>query len=387
MARTHKTAHIKAQMAERARQEEEARRKVVCARTRSQRSQALQDASDSRASQFGPHATTEGAASTGDDADEEEDEKEVEEEEEVVEEEDADEEEDEQDDEDAEEEEEDEDDEGAEEDDKGDEDAEEEEDDGDEEDAEDEEDDGDEEDAEVEEDEEEGAQKKKKKKGTTKDRQHQGNKRTVSDVEDENLVHVPAFKAQHDSWSLLDVSLQEYMEATRQKIVIAEVIHVGRRNADLRKQVRFQGLQDSEIPLVPDKRESYQRKYICTHGWKERERSTGKRTSHKLRRTECPFQMLAQVVMRRCGTWGIVMKREGYSHNHPVSDGIYRSYPDIRQVPVGSALMPGIELLVDADAGTSSIYNYIRENSNHRVTMDDVRNLVARMHKKGKLSL
>ncbi|KAE9158872.1 hypothetical protein PF002_g32997, partial [Phytophthora fragariae] len=86
MARTHKTAHIKAQMAERARQEEEARRKVVSARTRSQRSQALQDARDSRASQFGPHATTEGAASTGDDADEEEDEKEVEEEEEVVEE-------------------------------------------------------------------------------------------------------------------------------------------------------------------------------------------------------------------------------------------------------------------------------------------------------------
>ncbi|KAE8952922.1 hypothetical protein PF011_g32558 [Phytophthora fragariae] len=50
MARTHKTAHIKAQMAERARQEEEARRKVVSARTRSQRSQALQDARDSRAS-------------------------------------------------------------------------------------------------------------------------------------------------------------------------------------------------------------------------------------------------------------------------------------------------------------------------------------------------
>ncbi|KAE9307855.1 hypothetical protein PF008_g21131 [Phytophthora fragariae] len=36
MARTHKTAHIKAQMVERARQEEEARRKVVCARIRSQ---------------------------------------------------------------------------------------------------------------------------------------------------------------------------------------------------------------------------------------------------------------------------------------------------------------------------------------------------------------
>ncbi|KAE9091788.1 hypothetical protein PF006_g24846 [Phytophthora fragariae] len=151
------------------------------------------------------------------------------------------------------------------------------------------------------------------------------------------------------------------MEATRQKIVTAEVINVARRNADLRKQVRFQGLPDSEIPLVPDKWEPYQRKYICTHGWKERERSTGKRTSHKLRRTECPFQML---VKSSCA-----------------------EMEHIRQVPVGSALTPGIELLVDADAGTSSIYNYIRENSNHRVTMDDVRNLVARMHKKGKLSL
>ncbi|KAE9211967.1 hypothetical protein PF002_g18374, partial [Phytophthora fragariae] len=54
----------------------------------------------------------------------------------------------------------------------------------------------------------------------------------------------------------------EYMEATRQKIVIAEVINVARRDADLRKQVRFHGLQDSEIPLVPDKWEPYQRKYI-----------------------------------------------------------------------------------------------------------------------------
>ncbi|EGZ28047.1 hypothetical protein PHYSODRAFT_321745 [Phytophthora sojae] len=159
-----------------------------------------------------------------------------------------------------------------------------------------------------------------------------------------------------------DDLLQDYMETTRHKIVIAEVINV-----------RFRGLPDSEISLVPDDWEPYQPKYICTHGWKERDRSTGKRTSHKLRRTECPFQMLAQVVMRRDGTWGIVMKREVYNHNHPVSDGIYRSYPGIRQVPAGSALIPGIELLVNADAGTASIYNYIRENSNHRVTMDDVR--------------
>ncbi|EGZ28063.1 hypothetical protein PHYSODRAFT_321758 [Phytophthora sojae] len=309
MARTPKMAHIKAQMAERARQEEEARRKATSARTRSQRSQALQDAHDSRATQFGPHATAEGDSSTGD-----EEEKAAEEEEDVAEEEEEEDDEEEEDTEDADEEEED----------------------------ADEEEDGDEE---VEEDEEEGAQKKKKKKGATKGGQRQGNKRTVSDVEDEDLVHVLAFKAQQDSWPLLDVSQQEYMDATRQKIVIAEVINVARRNADLRKQVRFRGLPDTEIPLVPDEWDPYQRKYICTHGWKERERSTGKRMSHKLRRTECPFQMLAQVVLRRDGKLGIVMKREVYSHNHPVSDDIYRSYPGIRQVPAESPLMPGIELL------------------------------------------
>ncbi|EGZ06858.1 hypothetical protein PHYSODRAFT_530178 [Phytophthora sojae] len=177
------------------------------------------------------------------------------------------------------------------------------------------------------------------------------------------------------------------MDATRQKIVIAEVINVARRNADLRKQVRFRGLPDTEIPLVPDEWEPYQRKYICTHGWKEREKSTGKRTSHKLRRTECPFQMLAQVVLRRDGKLGIVMKREVYSHNHPISNDIYRSYPGIRQVPAESPLMPGIELLVDAQASTSSVYKYIREISNHRVSMDDVRSMIRRMKTQGSVEL
>ncbi|EGZ26515.1 hypothetical protein PHYSODRAFT_320450 [Phytophthora sojae] len=298
MARTPKTAHIKAQMAERARQEEEARRK------------------------FGPHATAEGDSSTGD-----EEEKAAEEKGDVAEEEEEEDDEEEEDAEDADEEEEDADEEG----------------------------DGDEE---VEEDEEEGAQKKKKKKGATKGGQRQGKKRTVSDVEDEDLVHVLAFKAQHDSWSLLDFSLQEYMDATRQKIVIAEVINVARRTQTCVSRSASVGFLTQKFLSCPP----YQRKYICTHGWKERERSTGKRTSHKLRRTECPFQMLAQVVLRRDGKLGIVMKREVYSHNHPISDDIYRSYP----------------------ASTSSVYKYIRENSNHRVSMDDVRSMIRRMKTQGK---
>lgn len=215
-------------------------------------------------------------------------------------------------------------------------------------------------------------------------KRRQGKKRTVSDVEEEELVQVPVFKAHHDSWASLEQSLKEYMEATRQKIVVKEVINVARRNADLRRQVRYQGLPDSELPLVPAEMEPYQRKFICTHGWSERDRSTGKRTSHKLSTTDCPFQMLAQATKRSDGQWGVVMKREVYAHNHRVSEDIYRSYPGIRQVPADSPLMSGIELLVESEAGTTSVYNYIRENSKHRVSMDDVHNLLRRLRKQGK---
>ncbi|ETP22554.1 hypothetical protein F441_04164, partial [Phytophthora nicotianae CJ01A1] len=176
-------------------------------------------------------------------------------------------------------------------------------------------------------------------KETTRTRR-QGKKRTVSDVEEEELVQAPAFKAQHDSWSSLEQPLKKYMETTHQNIVVTEVINVARSNAALRRQVRYQGLTDSELPLVPAKMEPYQRKFICTH--------------------------------------------EVYAHNHRVSEDINRFYPGIRQVPADSPLIPDIELLVEAEAGTTSVYNYIRENTNHRVTMDDVHNLLRRLLKQSK---
>ncbi|KAG3051289.1 hypothetical protein PC121_g17953 [Phytophthora cactorum] len=108
------------------------------------------------------------------------------------------------------------------------------------------------------------------------ERRRQGEKRRVSDMEEEEPTQVPAFKTQHDSWASLELCLKEYMEATHQKFVVKAVVNVGRRKAHLRAQVRYQGLPDSEIPLVPAEMEPYQRKYICTHGWSERDRSTGK---------------------------------------------------------------------------------------------------------------
>ncbi|ETN19105.1 hypothetical protein PPTG_04512 [Phytophthora nicotianae INRA-310] len=104
-----------------------------------------------------------------------------------------------------------------------------------------------------------------------------------------------------------------------------------------------------------------------------------KRTSHNLRRTECPFQFQAQVNHLDDGSWGIVLESEVFCHNHQVSPEIYQHYPGIRQVSTQSPLVPGVELLMDSQARTSSIYEYIRDNSEHRDTMTDVRNMVDRL--------
>ncbi|ETL39007.1 hypothetical protein L916_09576, partial [Phytophthora nicotianae] len=81
---------------------------------------------------------------------------------------------------------------------------------------------------------------------------HRGKKRLAGELDEgENLYHVPAFKPAHDTWANLETYLQKYMTSTHQKLVIKEVVHVARRNADLRAQVRYQGIPDTEIPLPP----------------------------------------------------------------------------------------------------------------------------------------
>ncbi|OWZ10943.1 hypothetical protein PHMEG_00016107 [Phytophthora megakarya] len=166
------------------------------------------------------------------------------------------------------------------------------------------------------------------------------------------------------------------MDSPKQKLVVSENINVNQRNNTLRSQVHCQGREDEDIPLMPTKFKLYQRKHICTHSWRERERGNGTHTVHKLR-------FLAKLAQGNGGQWSIRLARKDYRHNHAISTDVYRSYPGIRQVPGNSPLMPGIELLVKAQAGNSRIYDYIRDNSTHRVTMEDVQNLVNRIRNSG----
>ncbi|OWZ10709.1 LOW QUALITY PROTEIN: hypothetical protein PHMEG_00016397 [Phytophthora megakarya] len=147
------------------------------------------------------------------------------------------------------------------------------------------------------------------------------------------------------------------MEGTRQNIVVKETVNIEQRHADLKASIPgAAGFCDSSFADC-DETVSAQ---VYLHSWWSGDRSTGKRTAHKFKTTECPFQMLAQVKKLPSGQCGVVVKREIYAHNYAVTDDIYRSYPGIRQVL-------DIDVLVVANAGVPSVYNYIRENSNHRV--------------------
>ncbi|POM73591.1 Hypothetical protein PHPALM_9547 [Phytophthora palmivora] len=169
-------------------------------------------------------------------------------------------------------------------------------------------------------------------------------KRSLPIMEEEKLYEAPVFTGQHDT--------RGYVEATCHKLVIKEVINVTRRDNELRRQARYQDIPDEEIPLIPMEMDPYQRKVICTHGWAERDRSTRKRACH------------AQNALPDVGAGC-----QGAGRN---------------MVPADSLLMSGIQLLVEAEAGISQIYDYIHSNSAHRVTMTDVRKMITRLWSTGK---
>ncbi|KAG6610176.1 uncharacterized protein IUM83_00187 [Phytophthora cinnamomi] len=239
MARTHKTALIKQRMADEAREEQEAREaeearreSIRAARTRSEKAQAMAKAAEER-NAGGPHVPRSSSTSN---ASEDEG---MQDEDEGMQDEDGSAE--------------------ADEEERGEDDEEER--------AEDDEEDRNDDESDVEERSDEA-------KAAAAITFRIKKKRTLSDVEDEVTVTAPALGAEQRSWPLFEDALKDYMKNTSQVLVVKENINVKRRNNALRAQQQYRGKSDDEIPLIPAEMKLYQRKYICTHGWGKRERST-----------------------------------------------------------------------------------------------------------------
>ncbi|KAE9094944.1 hypothetical protein PF010_g16904, partial [Phytophthora fragariae] len=207
-------------------------------------------------------------------------------------------------------------------------------------------------------------------------------KRAFTDCSEE-LHFVPALKRYHKNWKKFESYLRKYQHDTMTILAVSETVNVHIRNRQIAKHKVRVGKLPSELPLVPESLDPYQRVYICTHGWKNRIRSKGVRPLHSVSVTGCQMRFVTQLIDRASGKWRVQVKLSFYGHNHPVSQTIYGSYPSVRQIPTASPVMKDVELMVASGSRSSRIYHYIRENSPHRVEMRDVYNLVAKIKKSG----
>lgn len=128
-------------------------------------------------------------------------------------------------------------------------------------------------------------------------------------------IFVPPPQLEHASWDAWFAYLQEYMAATNQVIRVREVMSCSQRNKRLAssKAARV----GEALKLAPESWGTYQRTYICTHGWKARERGSGQRQRRRTRCTECPFRFVVQLV-RSNSAWRLAVRCGTFQHNHAI---------------------------------------------------------------------
>lgn len=180
-------------------------------------------------------------------------------------------------------------------------------------------------------------------------------------------VSVPALSDIHSTWKEFAAYLDAYMKSTHTRIVVSEIMSVRIRNKQLADTLT--GKAGTAI-MVPDSMECYQRRYICTHGW--RLKTGGRKSARGSKRlpnqavnsTGCTFRFAAQASLEN-DTWLVRVKHQVLTHNHPVNREVFGNYPAVRRVPPESLLMQATVNIVSIGGKKAEIYDYIREHSNH----------------------
>ncbi|GMF48920.1 unnamed protein product [Phytophthora fragariaefolia] len=221
---------------------------------------------------------------------------------------------------------------------------------------------------------------------TVSDTSSKSQKRALAEVDDEvRLYYVEPLKRDHTNWGKFESYLKKYQRWTLTVLAICETMNVKLRNRQIKNMKMHAGKKPSDLPLIPEDSDPYQRVYICTHGWRERVRSKGYRPRHRIKCTGCEMRCRAQVVQRSNGEWYVEEKNAYYGHNHEVSPDVYRGYPTVRKIPEEAPIMRYVELMVASGSNPSRVYNYIRTHTPHEVQMQDVYNMFAKLKRSGKL--
>lgn len=135
---------------------------------------------------------------------------------------------------------------------------------------------------------------KKKRRLSTVSNLDSGSEEVSVEDSDKQFESGPPPQINHESWQEFMSYLAEYEKTTHTKIVVKETTNVMKRNKTLASSVDAK--KNTRINYVPADMKVYQRTYICTHSWEPRAYRSGARPKRHLRRTGCPFYLLAQAV-------------------------------------------------------------------------------------------
>ncbi|CAI5744208.1 unnamed protein product [Peronospora destructor] len=171
-----------------------------------------------------------------------------------------------------------------------------------------------------------------------------------------HLVVAHEFQVRHDSWETFDKALKVYGKETYQLYVIRSTTSVRRRNIKIIEssvrgdttaanveRMELGVLMEHEVDvgervvertLIPERFLWYSKSLKCTHGWKDRHRSTGKRGSGVVRSTSCPAKMCVTLQHQGPGPddWKVVVTKHVRTHNHQLSKELYLYYTENRRI-------------------------------------------------------
>lgn len=190
-----------------------------------------------------------------------------------------------------------------------------------------------------------------------------------------NVLFVRPPKQLHRSWDDWLKYLDNYSRDTFQVIRACETVSVAARNSIIKNK-------NLQVPLVPEDFGSYQRLFICTHGWKRKSRGTGVCPRQRILFTNCKFRFMVQVNQLSNGSWMLVVKNAAFQHNHTIQGNQYEGYRCARGVK-DPANATQVETMPAAGAKRAKIYDFLL-SSHENVTRRDVDNIVQAFREKNR---
>ena len=185
---------------------------------------------------------------------------------------------------------------------------------------------------------------------------------------------------QWEDWDEVERFRHAFSRRSLCHVVIHNTKQVPARNAQLKNGARNQkhGIAPD---YVPEECGPWRRIYGCTHGWKEKNRGTGKRPKQRVLYTGCKWKFTCEVMRdpRGSGQWVVVGKCGFWEHNHPVNLATHALHPKSRKIPEWEPILDDLRLMLRCGGKLVRIYEYIRDQTHYQVRMTDVHNLVAKL--------